>query len=326
MQYIECLFKIILLQFIIIIFHELLHLFIAKLFKLKLQSIFFIPFKFSKRKSFDWDFNITLNKNLGCTSSSSYYSKKLSTSTDYLMLLKKLSIYLWVGPLYDFSIFVILFVIGVASANNSYLLLLSLLHFGVSTINFFNSDGKFVIGAKEDTRIAYNLVSNFTVFCNNKASESTKRIMTDKHMSIARDINLSHFDVNDLWNFLNTLNFFTDSLLSYLNKDLYSLHPNTEKFFNLLIEDFDTIKELDYRQAPKVSNFIILYLIYKKSIDINYECPHLLHIKLVNNVQEKVYFYLLNYYYDDIDPTLTITKKELELEIKNNNENIIKFI
>lgn len=326
MQYLECLFKIILLQFIIIILHELLHLFIAKLFKFKLQSIYFIPFKFSKRKTFGWDFNIIFNKNFSCTSYSTYLSKKISTSTEYSLLLKKLSIILWSGPIFDFSIFVLLFVIGASSVTHSYLILLSLLHFAISTMNFFNSDGKYAIGSKEDYRIAYNLVSNYTLFSCNHPDDSTKRIMTDKHMKVANDISLAHFNVNDLWNFLNNVSFYTSSLLSYLNKDIYSLHQSTEEFFELLIEDFDLIKELDYRQSSKVCKSIILYLIYKKSCSINFEFPLDLYFKLINNVNDSLYYHLLNYYFEGIHSDLVVNKKILLNEINKDNSNYIKFL
>jgi hypothetical protein len=259
-------FQIILIEYLILFSHEIVHYLASLILGFKASSFYLIPFNLYKKDS-KIKIKISTFKDNFVTSKIHFNSIRVSSKLEYNILIKKLRIFFWVGPVFDFLIFIILFSIGVSRIEYSYLALISLIHFSLSTLNFFNSDGKYAIGAKEDKRIAFDVVRNYTICGNGPVSNESQRILTDMHMEIAENIILEPFDVNDLWNFLNNISFYTNSLISYLNKDLLMLHPSTFKFLSSLEYDFDNIKKYDYRQVEKTSISLLYYFIYKKLLD-----------------------------------------------------------
>ena len=142
---------ILFIEYILIILHELTH-FIASLFlKLKCTYIYIIPFKIYKDKG---KIRISLVKffNHKITSELHFDSINITNKESYNNLIKKLRIYLFAGPIFDLIAFTTLFLIGIIFVEYSYLAIIALFHFAISTINFFNSDGKCVLG-QEDKRI-----------------------------------------------------------------------------------------------------------------------------------------------------------------------------
>jgi len=261
--YIIMFIKAIFLEYILILCHELVHLICSTFLGLKISFFHIIPFTIYK-KTDGIRLNLKPRYESGFTGRLHFDTCKLSSFLDYSKLLRKLKVFLWVGPIFDFTIFIILFILGVSLNNSLYLAITALIHLAVSSMTFFNSDGKYSIGSKEDTRIAYDLIRAFTLCGNGIVRDETKRIMTDKHIEISQNIHWEAFEVHDLWNFLNNLSFYTNSLYSYLNDDLLSLDDKTEDFMETLITDFDKIKNFDYRQIPKTSVSILIYYIYRK--------------------------------------------------------------
>lgn len=326
LNYIYVLLKIILFQYLIIVFHELIHYAIAKFLNLKTSLIYIIPFKIYKDNS-KYKLAIINPKEIFITSYQHFDSIEIKTNKEKEHLLKKLNLYLLVSPIFDLFIFIVLFLIGINITKLSYLALLSLIHFAIATINFFNSDGKYAIGSSEDERISFSLLRYFTICGNTKVSLETKIYLTNYHKEIANEIVYNSFDVNDLWNFLNSLSFYEDSLLSYLNKDISFLDPSTINFYELLLEDYYKIKELDYRQVKKVSTSLIFYFIYLNinNLEINLEKSFLHDILLNCN---SIYFkYLYNYYYNenlsDIDYLKNSNNIPMPYSISKSYENII---
>lgn len=266
MNYLIIAFKIFIIEYFILFIHEFIHYIASLILGFKTTSFYLIPFNIYKDKS-KFNFKIAYLKDISITSRLHFNSINLSSKLEYNILLKKLRAYFWLGPIFDFIIFVILFSIGVSNISYSFLALVSLIHFSISTLNFFNSDGKYAIGSKEDTRIAFDVVRNYTICGNGNVSYNTKGILTDMHMEIAKNISIEPFDVNDLWNFLNNISFYTNSLTSYLNKDIFTLDLSTKKFFNTLQKDFDNIKKYDYRQIEKTSISILYFFIYEKILN-----------------------------------------------------------
>ncbi|MEO2579912.1 MULTISPECIES: site-2 protease family protein [Clostridium] len=263
LQYLILILKVFIIEYIIIFLHELSHYVVSLFLGFKCSFYHVIPFTLYKDGTkFKFKFKPLIQGDM--TSRLHFNSIKISSKIEYNILLKKLKIFLWIGPVFDFTVFILFFCIGVSNVKYSYLALISLIHLSITTLNFFNSDGKYAIGAKEDSRIAFELVRSFTICGNGEIPYESKRILTDTHMEIADGITLEKFDVNDLWNFLNNISFFTNSLLSFLNKDLLIIHPSTLNFFENLINDFDDIKKYDYRQVEKTSIAIIYYFISKK--------------------------------------------------------------
>lgn len=263
LQYIIIFFKIFIIEYTILFLHEFCHYIVSLFFGFKCSYYHLIPFTLYKKDS-KFKFKLIPPLQGNTTSKLCFDSLKISSKIEYNLLLKKLQVFLWVGPIFDFIVFIALFCIGVKYTDYSYFILISLIHLSITTLNFFNSDGKYAIGSAEDKRIAFDLVKDFTICGNNEVAYESKRILTDMHMEISENIILEKFDVNDLWNFLNNISFFTSSLLSFLNNDILNVHPVTFKFFENLIRDFDNIKEYDYRQTEKTSISIIYFFIYKK--------------------------------------------------------------
>lgn len=300
MFYIIMFLKAIFLEYILIIFHELIHLICSVFLGLKVSFFHVIPFKIYKVPSgIKIDFKSKYET--GFTGRLHFNSCRLTSSLDYSKLLKKLKIFLWVGPIFDFTIFIILFILGVSLENCLYLAITALLHLCIASITFFNSDGKYSIGSRDDSRIAYDLIRAFTICGDGNVKDETKRIMTDKHIEVSQSISWDIFEVYDLWNFLNNISFYTNSLCSYLNDDLLYLDDKTEYFMETLIRDFNKIKTLDYRQVPKISTSIIIYYIYRK-LQYNSFIPDTdVTNKIINGCNSVYYTTLYNYYFNDSD-------------------------
>ncbi len=294
MSYLIIALKIFIIEYSLLIIHELIHYVTSLLLKFKPTSFYIIPFHIYK-DNLNYKFKASvLNKDF-VTSRLHFNSINLSSKFEYSLLLKKFKIYFWIGPIFDFIMFIVLFSIGVSNVSYSYLALVALIHFSLSTFNFFNSDGKYAIGLKEDKRIAFDVVRNYSICGNGVVSYGTKGIITDMHMEIAKDIYITPFDVNDLWNFLNNISFYTNSLISYLNKDIFTIHPSTIDFFNGLERDFDEIKKYDYRQVEKTSISLLYYFIYKKILDSSFIPKEELSNKIIKGLTHNYYknLYLL---------------------------------
>ena len=304
MSYLIIALKIIIIEYLIIFIHEIIHYIASLILRFKTTSFYIIPFNLYK-EDLKYKFKLACLDNSFITSRLHFNSISLSSKFEYSILSKQLRIYFWLGPIFDFLTFIILFSIGVSNITYSYLALVALIHFSISTLNFFNSDGKFAIGLKEDKRLAFDIIRNYTICGNGTVSYNTKGILTDMHMEIAKDISINHFDVNDLWNFLNNLSFYTNSLISYLNKDLFTLNSSTIDFFNTLEEDFDDIKKYDYRQVEKTSISILYYLIYKKILNGSYIPDEELSKKVLkglsHNYYKNLYFLFFNKKIDTIE-------------------------
>ena len=287
MVYLTLVLKVFIIEYFILFIHEFIHYIYSLFLGLRVNNFHLIPFTIYKKNS-KFTFKINILEDNFTTSRLDFNAINLSSKLEYNILLKKLLIYFWIGPLFDFITFILLFCIGVSNISFSYLILVSLIHFSISTINFFNSDGKYAIGIKEDSKIAFDVVRNFTLCGNGSVSSKTKSIMTDIHMDISKNTSIEPFDVNDLWNFLNNISFYTNSLLSYLNHDIHNLDYTTINFFNTLEQDFYVIKKYDYRQLEKTSISLLYYFIYKKILNNTFTPDENISIEMLN--------YLNNYY------------------------------
>ncbi|WP_207729506.1 hypothetical protein, partial [Clostridium gallinarum] len=274
------------------------HYITSLLLGFKLSTFYMIPFNFNQNDK-KWKLNFLLFKDNFITNKLHFNSISISSKTKYNILLKKLRVYYWIGPIYDFIIFVLLFSIGISKLEYSYLALTSLIYFCLATINFFNEDGKYAIGSKEDTRIAFDTVRSFTLCGDDEVSDESKRILTDYHIEISKNISINTFDVNNLWDFLNNLSFYTNSLLSYINNDILSLHSSIYIFFNNLIYDYDNIKSLDYRQIEKTSISLLYYFIYLKITDTRYTPNDDILDKIYNNLNSTYHKNLYELYFNN---------------------------
>ena len=298
MFYIVMLLKVICIEYILILLHEIIHLVFSIFLKFKISFFHVIPFTIYK-KNHKIKISVTSKYKSGFTGRLHFNSCKLNSVSDYNILLKKLRKFLWVGPIFDFTIFIILFVLGIYLDNSLYLSITALLHLGVSSMTFFTSDGKYSIGSKEDNRIAYDLVSAFTLYGNGYVTNETKKVMTDKHLEISKGVDLKSFEVSDLWNFTNNISFYTNSLCSYINGDILSLCHKCDCFIDSLIIDFDKIKDLDYRQTPKTSILILLYYIYSKIRNNNFIPNSELVVKVLSGCNSLYFRNLYNYYFSN---------------------------
>lgn len=298
MNFILTTFKIILIEYLILFSHEIVHYITSLILGFKASSFYLFPLNLYKKDS-KVNIKIVTFKDNFVTSKIHFNSIKVSSKLEYNILIKKLRIFFWVGPIFDFIVFIILFSIGVNKIEYSYLALISLIHFSLSTLNFFNSDGKYAIGSKEDKRIAFDVARSATICGNGIVSNESQRILTDMHIKIAENINLEPFDVNDLWNFLNNISFYTNSLLSYLNKDLLLLHPSTFEFLSSLENDFDNIKKYDYRQIEKTSLSLLYYFIYKKLLDRSFIPNSDILDKVYNGLNSNYYKRILSLYFNN---------------------------
>lgn len=290
--------KAFLIEYILIFCHELVHLIFSILLGFKISFFHVVPFTIYK-KSNNISINLKPRYESGFTGRLHFNSCKLTSSLDYSKLIKKLKVFLWVGPIFDFTMFIALFVLGVSLKDSLYLAIAALLHLTIASITFFNSDGKYSIGATEDSRVAYDLVNAFTLCGNGLVKDETKRIMTDKHIEVSQSINWDSFEVYDLWNFLNNISFYRNSLCSYLNDDLLSLDDKTEYFMETLISDFDKIKDLDYRQVPKTSISILIYYIYRKLQYKSFIPDETIVIKAIKGCNSIYYRTLYDYYFNE---------------------------
>lgn len=326
MNYIYTLLKIILLEYLIIIFHEFLHYIVAKFLNLKTSLIYIIPFKIYKDNS-KYKLSLVNPKKILVTSYQHFESLEVKSIKEKDDLLRKLNFYLFISPIFDLLIFIVLFLLGINIISLSYLALLSLIHFFIATINFFNSDGKYAIGSSEDERISFTLIRYFTICGNTKVSLATKDYFTNYHKEIANDVVYDSFDVNDLWNFLNSLSFYEDSLLSYLNKDISYLDPSTINFYELLIEDYYKIKELDYRQIKKVSTSLIFYYIYRNINNLETALEKSFIDDILVDCNSSYFEYLYNSYYNQTLSNINYLKNPINIpmpyNISKSYENII---
>lgn len=298
MEYLIIAIKIIIILYLILFFNQLTHYVASLLLRFKVTTFYLIPFNFNKNSS-KWKLNFLIFKDNFITNKLHFNSISISSKTKYNILLRKLRIYFWIGPAFDFIVFVTLFSLGISKVEHSYLALTSLIYFCLATINFFNEDGKYAIGSKEDDRIAFDVVRNLTLCGNDEVSDESKRILTDYHIEISKNILINSFDVNNLWDFLNNISFYTNSLLSYINNDILSLHSSIYAFFNRLIEDYDDIKFYDYRQVEKTSISLLYYFIYLKIIDDRYIPNKDILDKLSNNLNSVYYKNLYEFYFNN---------------------------
>lgn len=298
MFYIILFLKVFILEYLIIIFHELTHLILYLLYGFRLKFFHIIPFTIYKNHN---KVKISLKPRYEpcLTGRLHFESMKISSSLSYSMLKHKLKAILFVGPLFDFTVFTILFVLGISLENCLFLTITALLHFCIASITFFNSDGKYAVGAKEDPRICYCLISKYTLFGNGIVMDETKRIMTDKYLEVSNNVKWEGFEVTDLWNYLNNIDFYTDSLYSYLNGDLLSLDNNFILFMESIISDFDKINYFDYRQCSQASKSIILYYIYKKIENPEFVPNKIIYNKVLQKCNSNYFKVLLNYYFDN---------------------------
>lgn len=312
MFYLVTLIKIIIAIYILIILHESIH-YIASLFlKLKVSSIYIIPF-FIYKKNSNIKVKFIIDKNIFTTSFLNFKTNEINSKLEYLILLKKIQIFFLVGTIFDFCIFIFLFVFGIKNLDYSYLTLTALIYFCISSMHFFNYDGKFTVGSNEDKRIAYDIVRNFTLCGDGNIPYRSKKILTDIYINIANNINISSFNVNDLWNFLNNISFFTNSLLSYINKDILNININNIYFLENLILDFDTIKKYDYRQINKVCISIIYFSIYKKIINNDFLLDKELEEKLLNNCSSLYHKKLYLLYFNNEINNISYLKNTLNI-------------
>lgn len=261
MNYIIIFFYAFTISYIFIILHEVLHLLCGKLIGFTPSLIYILPLTFYKSDN-RWSIYKKIFINKKCTSYTCYNSINFNSITHYKKKLTLLRYYLWIGPIFDFSFFSILIVLGLSYPSTLYYLISACLCLGIATLNFFTIDGKFAIGAKEDERIAYILMNYFTFRSSSIPQNNTKLIMDDIYYNISSNNTQDIFDVHDLWNFLNNISFFTFSLENYMLGNISSIHSNNIKFMDMLINEYDNIAFYDYRQIPKTSKSIITYLIY----------------------------------------------------------------
>lgn len=322
MFYIVLFVKSLLLEYILIFSHELIHMICSFFLRFKISFFHVIPFTIYKKTN-GIGINLKPRYESGCTGRLHFDCENLYNDVDYLILLKKLKIFFWVGPIFDFTIFIILFVLGISYNNLFYLTITSIIHFCVASITFFNSDGKYSIGAKEDSRIAFDLVRIFTLCGSGVVNDSTKRVMTDAHIEISRNIHWTCFEIDDLWNFLNNISFYTNSIYSYLNGDLLYLDDKTENFMESLITDFDKIKKFDYRQVSKTSISILMYYIYRKIQYVNFTPNKDMVTKIINGCNSVYYKNLYQYYFNyeniDIDYYKNFLNSEENMPLISNN-------
>lgn len=317
MFYLFTLIKIVITLYLITILHETIHYISSLFLKLKVSSIYIIPFYIYKKNS-RIKFKFILDKSIFTTSFLNFKTNEITSKLEYLILLKKIQILFLVGSIFDFSIFIFLFVFGIKYFTYSYLTLAALIYLCISSIHFFNYDGKFTIGSNEDERIAYDLVRNFTLCGDGHISYRSKKILTDIYINISNNIEINSFDVNDLWNFLNNISFFTNNLLSYLNKDILNININNVYFMENLIVDFDDIKKYDYRQINKVCISIIYFSIYKKIINNDFSLSKEIEEKLLNNCSSLYHKKLYLLYFNNEVNNIPYLKDTLNIPYLNN--------
>lgn len=317
MFYLFALIKIVITIYLIIILHETIHYISSLFLKLKVSSIYIVPFYIYKKNS-HIKLKFIIDKSIFTTSFLNFKTNEITSKLEYLILLKKIQILFVMGSIFDFSIFIFLFVFGIKYFTYSYLTLAALIYLCISSIHFFNYDGKFTIGSNEDERIAYDLVRNFTLCGDGYISYRSKKILTDIYINISNNIEVNSFDVNDLWNFLNNISFFTNNLLSYLNKDILNININNVYFMENLIVDFDNIKKYDYRQINKVCISIIYFSIYKKIINNDFSLSKEIEEKLLNNCSSLYHKKLYLLYFSDEINNIPYLKDTLNIPYLNN--------
>lgn len=316
MIYLITLIKIIILLYFIIIIHESIHYIVSLFLKFKISSIYIIPF-FIYKKNSHIKLKIIFDKSIFTTSFLNFKVNEVTSKLEYLILLKKLQFLFIIGTVFDFSIFIFLFIFGVTNLNYSYFSLIALIYLCIYSIHFFNYDGKFTIGSNEDERIAFDIIRNFTICGNGYISYRSKKILTDIYINISNNIEINSFDVNDLWNFLNNISFFSNTLLSYLNNDIFNIHINNIYFLESLINDFDNIKKYDCRQINKVCISIIYFSIYKKIINKDFSVTKALEEKILKNCNSLYHKKLYLLYFNDEINNIPYLKNPLNIPYVN---------
>lgn len=270
MIYLKFIFLIILIEYLLLIFHELIHIFSGKLLKLNLSYIYIYPFVIIKN---DNKYKLSLTKKILFTSTThtKFESINIIDEKDYKIKLKLLQKHLLSSYIFDLIIFLSFFLIGLIKVNLAILTIISIFHFILVTLNFFSFDGKYAIGSMEDERIAFNLILHFTLLCDGYIDLETKLFIKKKYINISNSILIEKFNVNDLWNYTNNLAFFKYHLILRLN-DIFTMDDNNLILFvDMIYNEYKTINILDFRQCKETSEFLILYyiLLYINKLTIN---------------------------------------------------------
>lgn len=272
MLYLKFIFLILSIEYILIIFHELIHIIYGKINKLKISYIYIYPFILTKRNN---KYKLYFTKNLlfKSTTHTKFKAINIIDEKDYKSKLKVLQRYLLSPYLFDLVIFISFFLIGLIKVNLAILTMISIIHFIIITLNFFSFDGKYSIGSIYDERIAFNLILKFTLLCDGNINSATKIFLNQKYIFISNKIVIEKFNVNDLWNYINNLTFFKSYIILNINDILYKEDPNIILFSNMLYSEYFNINNLDNRQTKETSEFLILYyiLLYINKNAINSE-------------------------------------------------------
>ena len=136
MFYLFTLIKIVITVYLIIILHETIHYISSVFLKLKVSSIYIIPFYIYKKNS-RIKFKFILDKSIFTTSFLNFKTNEITSKLEYLILLKKIQILFVMGSIFDFSIFIFLFVFGIKYFTYSYLTLAALIYLCISCIHLY---------------------------------------------------------------------------------------------------------------------------------------------------------------------------------------------
>lgn len=271
MLYLKSILLIISIEYLLIISHELIHILSGMINKLKISYIYIYPFIITKQNN---KFKIFLTSKLIFNSSSytKFKSINIIDEKDYKIKLKVLQRHLLSSYIFDFIIFIYFFLLGLIKVNLVLLTMVSIIHFIITTLNFFSFDGKYSIGSIYDERIAFNLILHFTLLCDGKINENTVTFLNKKYLSISKKIIIEKFNVNDLWNYINNLSFFKFYIIFYINGIFNEEDPNLSLFSKMLYEEYDNINLLDNRQIKETSELLILYyiILYINKNNINF--------------------------------------------------------
>jgi len=271
MLYLKSILLIIFIEYLLIISHELIHILSGMINKLKISYIYIYPFIITKKNN---KFKIFFTSKFIFNSSSYTKFKAINIidEKDYKIKLKVLQKHLLSSYIFDFIIFMSFFLLGLIKINLTFLTMVSIIHFIITTLNFFSFDGKYSIGSIYDERIAFNLILHFTLLCDGKINETTVNFLNKKYLSISKKIIIEKFNVNDLWNYINNLSFFKFHVIFYINGIFTEEDPNIFLFSEMLYKEYENINLLDNRQIKETSEFLILYytILYINKNDINF--------------------------------------------------------
>lgn len=261
MIYLNFILLIISIEYLLIIFHESIHIISGKINKFQISYIYIYPFIILKDNN-KYKLSITNTFLYKSTCHTKYKALNIIDEKDYKFKLKKIQNYLIIPYFFDIVIFIFLFLIGLIKVNLAFLTITSIIHFIIITLNFFSFDGKYSIGSKEDERIAFNLILHFTLLSDGNINSITKLLLNKKLNTISNNIKIEPFNVNDLWNYCNNLNFFKVYTILYINGIFINKNKNLILFSEQIYKDYKSINILDNRQIKETSEFLILYYIY----------------------------------------------------------------